>query len=161
MEENNEVRAVVTWECQEKDQGGDQEGDGWIASEWICRHCGLPWRKEKDRNSGNQEFGLLIPSSGKRRRRRSLFGVLQGSHCSLSCTHSFDVSALLPVTCTTLNTPFVRLFTPPSIPLDTHHIYLFSHLHIPRALHSTNTVSSGKTHTQLNELIHIHKVFRK
>ena len=39
MEKNNEVRAVVD---MEKDQGGDQEGDGWIVSEGICRPADHP-----------------------------------------------------------------------------------------------------------------------
>ena len=59
MEENNEVRAV-----------GDQEGDGWIASEGICRHCGSPRRMPRTEHSGNQEFGPLTARSGKRRRKR-------------------------------------------------------------------------------------------
>ena len=59
-------------QCQEKDQGGDQEGDGWIASEGICRHCGLPWRLPRTEHYGNQEFWPLTPPRRKRRRRRRL-----------------------------------------------------------------------------------------
>ena len=70
MEENNEVRAVVDMILPEKDQEGDQEGDGWIASEGICRNCGSPRRMPMTEHSGNQDFGPLIPSGGKRRRRR-------------------------------------------------------------------------------------------
>ena len=44
MEENNEVRAVGDMRLPEKRPRGDQEGDGWTASEGICRHCGSPWR---------------------------------------------------------------------------------------------------------------------
>ena len=44
MEENNEVRAIVDMRVTGKDQGGDQEGEGWIASEGICRHYGSPRR---------------------------------------------------------------------------------------------------------------------
>ena len=51
-----------------KDQGGDQEGDGWIVSEGICRHCGSPRRMSRREHSGNQEFGPLTPPSGKRQK---------------------------------------------------------------------------------------------
>ena len=61
MEENNEVRAVVDTRVPGKDQEGDQEGDGWIASEGICRHCGSPRRMPMTEHSGNQEFGPLTP----------------------------------------------------------------------------------------------------
>ena len=61
MEENNEVRAVVDMIVPGKRPRGDQEGDGWIASEVIYRNC---------RHSGNQEFGPLATPSGNRRRRR-------------------------------------------------------------------------------------------
>ena len=64
---------LVTRECQEKGQGGDQEGDGWMASEGIFRHCGSPWRMHRTEHSGNQEFGPLTPPSGKRRRRRYIY----------------------------------------------------------------------------------------
>ena len=72
MEENNEVRAVVDMRVPAKRPRGDQEGDGWIASEGICRHCGSPRRMPRTEHSGNQEFGPLTPPSGKRQRRRSL-----------------------------------------------------------------------------------------
>ena len=42
MEENNEVRAVGNMRVPGKRPRGDQEGDGWIASEGICRHWGSP-----------------------------------------------------------------------------------------------------------------------
>ena len=70
MEENNEVRAVVDMIVPGKRPRGDQEGDGWIASEGICRHCGSPRRMPRTEHSGNQEFGRLTPPSGERRRRR-------------------------------------------------------------------------------------------
>ena len=54
MEENNEVRAVVDMRVLGKNQGGDQEGDGWIATEGICRHCGSPQRMPRTEHSGNQ-----------------------------------------------------------------------------------------------------------
>ena len=63
---------LLTWECQEKDQGGDQGGDGRISSEGTCRHCGSPRRMPRTEHSGNQEFGPLKPPSGKRRRRSCL-----------------------------------------------------------------------------------------
>ena len=68
--EENEMRAVGDTRVPGKGQGGDQEGDGWMASEGICRHCGSPRRMHRTEHSGNQEFGPLTPSSGKRRRRR-------------------------------------------------------------------------------------------
>ena len=64
--EENEVRAVGDMRVPGKRPRGDQEGDGWMASEGICRHCGSPRRTE---HSENQEFGPLTPPSGKRRRR--------------------------------------------------------------------------------------------
>ena len=67
MEENNEVRAFVDMEVPGKRPGGDQEGDGWIVSEGIRRHCGSPQRMPRAEHSGNQEFGSLTPPSGKRR----------------------------------------------------------------------------------------------
>ena len=70
MEENNEMRAVGDMGMQGKGQGGDQEGDGWMASKGICRHCGSPRRTNRTEHSGNQEFGPLNPPSGKRQRRR-------------------------------------------------------------------------------------------
>ena len=54
MEENNEVRAVGDMGVPGKYQGGDQEGEGWMASEGIYRHCGLPRRMHKTEHSGNQ-----------------------------------------------------------------------------------------------------------
>ena len=69
MEENNEVRAVGDMRVPGKRPRGDQEGDGWMASEGICRHCGSPRRMPRTEYSGNQEFGPLTPPSGKRRRR--------------------------------------------------------------------------------------------
>ena len=62
MEENNKVRAVGDMKCQEK----DQEGNGWMASEGICRNCGSPRRMPRTEHSGNQEFRSLTPPSGKR-----------------------------------------------------------------------------------------------
>ena len=70
-------KQLLTWECQEKDQGGDQEGDGWIVSEGICRHCGSPQRMPRTQHSGNQEFGPLTPPSGKRRKEEEGHGSPQ------------------------------------------------------------------------------------
>ena len=42
MEENNDLRSVVDMRVPGKRPRGDQEGDGWIGSEGICRHCGSP-----------------------------------------------------------------------------------------------------------------------
>ena len=84
MEENNEVGAVVDMTVPGKRPRGDQEGDGWIASEGICRHCGSPQRIPRTEHSGNQEFGPLTPPSGEKRRRshmvrsRSFKGNRQG-----------------------------------------------------------------------------------
>ena len=64
-EEINQVRAIV-----DNYDEGDQEGDGWIASEGTCRNCGSPRRMPRTEYSGNQEFGPLTPPSGKRRRRK-------------------------------------------------------------------------------------------
>ena len=69
--EENEVRAVGDIRVPGKRPRGDQEGDGWMASEGICRHCGSPRKMRRTEHSGNQEFGPLTPPSGKRRRRRS------------------------------------------------------------------------------------------
>ena len=44
MEESNVVRAVGDMRVPGKRPRGDQEGDGWMASEGICRHCGSPRR---------------------------------------------------------------------------------------------------------------------
>ena len=66
MEENNEVRAVVDMRVPGKRPRGDQEGDGWIVSEGICRYCGSP----RTEHSGNQEFGRLTPPSGKRLKKK-------------------------------------------------------------------------------------------
>ena len=66
MEENNEVRAVVDMIVP----GKRSRGDGWIASEGICRYCRSPRRMPRTEHSGNQEFGSLTPPNGKRRRRR-------------------------------------------------------------------------------------------
>ena len=62
MEENNEVKAIVDVIVPGKDQEADQEGDGWIASEGTCRNCG----SSRTEHSGNHEFGLMTPPSGKR-----------------------------------------------------------------------------------------------
>ena len=59
MDENNEVKAVGDMRVPGKGPRGDQEGDGWIASEGICTHCGSPRRMPSTEHSGNQEFGLL------------------------------------------------------------------------------------------------------
>ena len=67
MEENNEMRAIVDmiW-CHEEDQGADQEGDGWIASNGTCRNCRSPQRMPRTEHSGNQKFGpLTTPIVGK------------------------------------------------------------------------------------------------
>ena len=66
MKENNEVRAVGDMIVPRKRPRGDQEGDGWIASEGICRHCGSPRRMHRTEHSRNQEFGQLTPPSGER-----------------------------------------------------------------------------------------------
>ena len=68
--EENEVRAVGDMGVPGKRPRGDQEGDGWMAFEGICRQCGSPQRMHRTEHSGNQEFGPLTPPSGKRRRRR-------------------------------------------------------------------------------------------
>ena len=57
MEENNEVRATVDMIVVEK----DQEADGWMASEGICKHCGSPQRIPRIEHSGNHEFVPLTP----------------------------------------------------------------------------------------------------
>ena len=67
MEENNEARTVVG--SQKAKRETRQQGDGLIATEGIPRHCGSPRRMSRTEHSGNQEFGPLIPPSGKRRRR--------------------------------------------------------------------------------------------
>ena len=67
MEENNEMTAVVLG----KDQEGDKEGDGWIASEGTCRNCGSPRRMLRTEHSGGQKFGPLTPPSGEKRGSRS------------------------------------------------------------------------------------------
>ena len=64
--EENEVRAIVDIIVPGKRPRGDQERDGWMASEGICRHCGSHRRMHRTEHSGNQEFGLLTPPSGKR-----------------------------------------------------------------------------------------------
>ena len=68
--EEIEVRAVDDMRVPGKGQGGHQEGDGWMESEGICRHCGSPRRMPRIEHSINQKYGLLTPPSGKRRRRR-------------------------------------------------------------------------------------------
>ena len=83
MEENNEVRAVVDMRVLGKRPRGDQEGDGWIVSEGICRHYGSPRRMPRTEHSGNQEFGPLTPPSGKRRRRRRY------RHIMHICKHAY------------------------------------------------------------------------
>ena len=72
MEENNEVRAVFDMRVPGKRPRGDQEGDGWIMSDGICRHCGSPQRMPRTEHSGNQEFGPLTPPSGKRRKKKKI-----------------------------------------------------------------------------------------
>ena len=47
MEENNEVRSVGDMRMP------DQEGDGWMAFEGICRHCGSPRRIHRTAHTGN------------------------------------------------------------------------------------------------------------
>ena len=66
MEEYNEVRAIVDMRVPGKVQGGDQEGDGWMASEGTCRNCGSPRRMHRTEHSGNQEFEPLTLPSGKK-----------------------------------------------------------------------------------------------
>ena len=51
MEENNEVRAVVDMRVP----GKDQEGDGWLASEGICRHCRSLRTMPRTEHSESQE----------------------------------------------------------------------------------------------------------
>ena len=75
MEENNEVRGNVDMIVPGKRPRGDQEGDGWIASEGTCMNCGSPRRIPRTGHSGNQEFGPLNPPSGKRRRRSSVLAL--------------------------------------------------------------------------------------
>ena len=70
MVENNEVQSIVDMMVPKKRSRGDEEGDGWIASEGTCRNCGLPRRLPRIANSGNQEFGPLTPPSGRRRRKK-------------------------------------------------------------------------------------------
>ena len=70
MEENNEVRAVVDMIVPGQRPRGDQEGDGWIASEGTCRNCGSPRRMPRREHSGNQEFGPLTPPSGKKAKKK-------------------------------------------------------------------------------------------
>ena len=65
MEENSEVRAVGDMRVPGKRPRGDQEGDGWMVSEGICRHCGSPQRMPRTEHSGNQEFEPLTPPSGQ------------------------------------------------------------------------------------------------
>ena len=65
MEENSEVRAVGDKIVPGKWPRGDQEGDGWMVSEGICRHCGSPQRMPRTEHSGNQEFEPLTPPSGQ------------------------------------------------------------------------------------------------
>ena len=57
MEENNEVRAVVDMRVA----GKDQEGDGWIASEGICRNCGSPRRMPRTKYSGDKKMWAADP----------------------------------------------------------------------------------------------------
>ena len=56
MEENNDMRVPG------KRPRGHQEGDGWIVSEGICRHCGSPQRMPRTEHSGNQQLGPLTPT---------------------------------------------------------------------------------------------------
>ena len=64
--EENEVRAVGDMRVPGKRLREDQEGDGWMVSEGICKHCGSPRRMHRTEHSGNQELGPLTPPSGKR-----------------------------------------------------------------------------------------------
>ena len=50
--------AFLIRRCEENDQEGDKEDDGWIASERTCRNCGSPQMMPRTEYSGNQEFGL-------------------------------------------------------------------------------------------------------
>ena len=54
MEEENEVRAVGDMKVPGERPRGDQEGDGWIASEGTCRNCGSPRRIHMTKRYGNQ-----------------------------------------------------------------------------------------------------------
>ena len=69
MKKKTKCEHLIRW-CQEKDKEGDQEGDGWIASEGMCRNCRSPRRMPRTEHSGNQDFEPLTPPSGERRRRR-------------------------------------------------------------------------------------------
>ena len=84
MEENNEVRAVVGMRGPGKRPRGDQEGDGWIVSKGISRHCGSPQRMPRTEHSGNQEFG---PPSGKRRKKKYIYIYV--------CTYNIYIYILL------------------------------------------------------------------
>ena len=96
MEENNEVRAVVDMMVPGKIPRGDQEGNGCIAPEGTCRHCGSPRRMPRTEHPGNQEFGPMTPSSGKRRRRNR--NLETGKHFQHRKYNKLDT---LPMTTTT------------------------------------------------------------
>ena len=76
MEENNEVRAVGDMRVPGKRPWGDQEGDGWIASEGICRNCRSPRRMSRTEHSGNQEFGPLTPPTDMLEKAKKTIFVL-------------------------------------------------------------------------------------
>ena len=69
--DENEVSAAGDMRVPGKrPRGRPRERDGWMASEGICRHCGLPRRMHRVEHSGNKELGPLTPPSRKRRRSR-------------------------------------------------------------------------------------------
>ena len=96
MEENTEVRAVVDMILPGKRPKGDQEGDGWLASERTYRNSGSPQRMPRTEHSGNQEFGPPTPPSGKRRRRR-ISSTLQ--HLYFPSQPYLTVKHIQPIVC--------------------------------------------------------------
>ena len=62
MEENNKVRAVGDLRVPGKRSRGDQERDGWMVSEGICRHCGSTRRMHRTEHSGNQRIRATDPT---------------------------------------------------------------------------------------------------
>ena len=62
MDESNEVRAVVDMRVPGKRPRGDQEGDGWIASEGICRQCGSSPEDAQDRTFWKSRIRTADPT---------------------------------------------------------------------------------------------------